>query len=728
MKTHNLNIKIEGMHCASCVHKVEQALGQISGVEDANVSLAESRASVQVKRPIPFQELERAVSSAGFVAQKLDQLPLAEEADKDEQAQKREARGWRNRFFLGLSLTIPLIVVGWFVTMPGKAWLMAALATPVQIFVGWPYYRGAWKRFRHFSADMDTLIALGTGVAFLFSFGNLIAGIEAAFHFHDSAMLLTIVTLGKWLEASARGRTGSAIRELMRLTPTRVRVIREGREQEIEAHDLRVGDLALVRPGENIPADALVKSGFSAVNESMLTGESMPVEKTTGDRVYAGTLNQHGLLRIEVKETGQETRLGQIIQLVRDAQSSKAPVQRLADRIAAYFVPAILGLALLTLIGQGIFNSWENGIQAAVAVLVVACPCALGLATPTAIIVGIGAAAKRGILFRSGEALERTAAIDTVCFDKTGTLTQGRPVVRKILPVSELSEEKILQAASIAEAGSEHPLAQAVLEYSRQQGIEIIQPDSVTITPGGGVRAEANGQILRVGTRDFLQEEQVDLSPLNSMVELKDDPETLAYVAQDEQVLGVISFADTVKTGAGQVIQDLHKHHLKMYMLSGDRQQSAQAVAEALSLPTHHVLGELLPEAKLDQLKELRDEERTIAMVGDGINDAPALAAADVGIALGTGAAVAKAAGNVLVTNGDLDRVPLIFDLARSTLRTIYQNLGWAVVYNLVLLPLAMLGILPHVWAAVAMAASSVSVVANSLRLGWKFRTTGVAK
>jgi Cu+-exporting ATPase len=715
-------IRIEGMHCASCVQSVEQSLARVPGVEEANVSLAEGRAAVQASRTIPFQELSQAVAAAGFTARETKSQPPAAEADADELERRREAAAWRNRFLLGAALTVPILILEWSHLHDGKGWLLALLATPVQVFVGWPFYVGAWKRLRHVSADMDTLIALGTGVAYLFSLANVLAGIEGAFHFHDAALLVTIVTLGKWLEAGARQRTGSAIRELMRLTPARVRVLRDGAEQEIDAGELQAGDVAVVRPGENIPADGDIQSGFSAIDESMLTGESLPVEKTEGDPVYAGTVNQHGLLRIAIRQVGADTRLGQIVQLVRDAQSSKAPVQRLADRIAAYFVPVILVLALLTLLGHGLLTSWMQGVTAAVATLIVACPCALGLATPTAVIVGVGAAARRGILFRSAEVLERTAAIDTICFDKTGTLTEGKPVVQKIWPVSGVTLEEVLQAAATAEAGSEHPLAKAVLDRAGEQGVTRNEADSVTISPGGGVLARLGEHIIRVGTLEFLSNERVNVSPAESLADMRDFAGTLAYVARDERLLGVIGFADTVKLDAREAIQELARQNLNLFVLTGDRQQTAFAVARELGLPETRVLAELSPDAKLEHLHELREEKRTVAMVGDGINDAPALAAADVGIALGTGTAAAKAAGNVLVTRDEVGQVPQVLDIARATLRIIYQNLGWAVVYNLVLVPLAIFGILPHVWAAVAMAASSVSVVLNSLRLAWRVR------
>ena len=717
MNPNKLEIKIDGMHCASCVSKVEHALEKVPGVAQANVSLAEGRAAIQLNEEVAFNDLSQAVSAAGFSAQETKHQSSAADADSDEQDRNREANGWRNRFLIGVYLTIPIIILQLCPPFYGRGMIMAILATPVLIVVGWPFFVGAWKRLRYRSADMDTLIAMGTGVAYIFSLINLFVSPTAKVHFHDASLLITIVSLGKWLEAGARQRTGSAIRELMRLTPARVHVVRDGEEQEIDAADLRVGDVAVVRPGENIPADGVIRSGYSALDESMLTGESLPVEKGEGENVYAGTLNQHGLLKVTINEIGEETRLGQIVQLVRDAQSTKAPVQRLADKIAAYFVPAVMLLALLTLFGHLLTTGWQQGILATVAVLVVACPCALGLATPTAIIVGVGSAAKRGVLFRSAEVLERTAAVDTVCFDKTGTLTQGQPVVGLVFPAEGVSTEELLRTAAQAESGSEHPLAQAVLEKAREEGLSWTEADTVEILPGGGVRAGIGESTIHIGTRNFLEQEQTEVAAIDSWTELEEYSGTLAFVSVDDRLLGALGFTDKVKADAAGAISAILHKKLGIYVLTGDREQAAEAVARELGLPTNRVLSELAPHEKLEELNELREEGRIVAMVGDGINDAPALAAADVGMALGTGSAAAKAAGNVLITGHELSRVPFTLELAKFTLAVIRQNLGWAVVYNLLLIPLAMFGVLPHVWAAVAMALSSVSVVANSLRL-----------
>jgi Cu+-exporting ATPase len=724
-----IDLQVEGMHCAGCVGRVEQALSSVTGVRDARVSLAEARAAVTIAQPLDPQILVQAVQAAGFTARPAARESFTEEAEQDDARRAREERQWRWRVVVGVALTVPILILEWLPHVEIAGWAMALLATPAQVLVGGPYYVGAWKALRRRSADMDTLIALGTSVAFLFSIANLFAALGHTFHFHDSALLLTIVSFGKWLEARARHRTGSAIRELMRLTPHRVHVLRDDREVEIDAAELRPGDIALVRPGATIPADGRVLSGYSALDESMLTGESLPVEKSPGDSVYAGTLNQHGLLRITISETGKDTRLGQIIALVRDAQSSKAPVQRLADRIAAWFVPAILVLAVATLLGHGLLGTdWLAGLLAFVAVLVVACPCALGLATPTAIIVGVGAAARRGILFRSAEVLERAAAVNVAFFDKTGTLTRGQVVVNQVLLVPDVAATDLLRAACSAESGSEHPLARAVMAHGRKESVDFLEPASVTIVPGGGVRADANGQTVRVGTSAFLLAEGIDPRPGEKLLSQEDQQgATLAWVARDDRLLGAITFTDEIRPSAAQSIEQLGRAKINVYLLTGDRMAVAKNVAQKIGIPPDHVFAELTPDQKLNRLRERRGPKTILAMVGDGINDAPALAAADVGIALGTGTAVAKAAGNVLISGDDPIHVPVALVIARATLWTIRQNLGWAVVYNAILLPLAVLGVLPHVWAAVAMAASSVSVVTNSLRLGFTIGRKGAS-
>jgi Cu+-exporting ATPase len=729
MVRQEIDLQVDGMHCASCVGRVEQALATVAGVQEARVSLAEARAAVTTTQPVDPQVLVKAVEAAGFSARPAPRESFTEEAEQDDVRRAREERLWRWRVTVGLALTLPILVLEWLPHADFAAWVMALLATPAQVLVGWPFYLGAWNALRRRSADMDTLIALGTSVAYLFSMANLFAALGHTFHFHDAALLLTIVSLGKWLEARARHRTGSAIRELMRLTPNRVHVLRNDREVEIDAVELRASDIAIIRPGATIPADGQVLSGYSALDESMLTGESLPVEKSPGDLVYAGTLNQHGLLRITVTETGKDTRLGQIIALVRDAQSSKAPVQRLADRIAAWFVPAILALALATLLGHGLLGGgWMAGLLAFVAVLVVACPCALGLATPTAIIVGVGAAARRGILFRSAEVLERAAAVNLVFFDKTGTLTCGQVVVGHVLPMPDVDATELLRAACSAESGSEHPLARAVMAHGRHEGVDFPEAISVTIVPGGGVRADVHGQPVRVGTSAFLRAEGIDAAPAEKLLSRENQQSvTLAYVAQNDRLLGAITFTDEIRPSARQAIDLLQRDNFEVYLLTGDRRPVAENVGRQIGIPPDQVFAELTPDEKLNRLRQQRGPRSILAMVGDGINDAPALASADVGIALGTGTAVAKAAGNVLISGDDPVQVPMALHIARATLWTIRQNLGWAVVYNAVLLPLAVFGVLPHVWAAVAMAASSVSVVTNSLRLGWTIgRKSGI--
>lgn len=715
--TQIVELRIDGMHCAGCVSRVEQALTSVPGVVRADVNLAEGRAVVSTDRPVEPGMLRQAVTSAGYQASVLRQQNLGAAEDEDEERGLRENRTWLVRFLLGGVLTVPILGLEWLGHRHEPSLTQAVLATLVQLAVGWPYHQGAFKALRRGTADMDTLVSLGTTVAWAFAIAGLFTTVAGSFGFHDAPLLLTIVTLGKWLEARARHHTGSALRALLQLLPRRVTVVREGKEISIDAEELRRGDILVVSPGQQLAADGVVDSGFSAIDESMLTGESLPVEKAPGERVYAGTLNAHGVLHVRVTHLGAETRFGQIVALVRQAQSSRAPVQRLADRIAAWFVPVVLVLALLTLLGQGLLQGWEPAVRAAVAVVVVACPCALGLATPTAVIVGVGAAARGGILFRSAEVLERVAAVTTVVFDKTGTLTEGRPVVEQVLPLAGVSADEVLRVAVTAEAGSEHPLGQAVLAHAQALGIQPEKRISSATVPGRGVRAATSQGVYRVGKLDFLRSEGVDMTLADAASLFQKT--SLIWVARDRQLLGALTFRDTIKPDAAEAVRQLQTEGCAVHLLTGDRRPAAEVVAQVLGLPADRVHADVLPEGKTTVIQALRGQRQVVAMVGDGINDAPALAAADVGIAIGTGTDVARAAGGVVIVRGEPLKVVETLRLARRTLAIIRQNLGWAFAYNAVLLPLAVVGILPHVWAAVAMAASSVSVVSNSLRLGW---------
>ncbi len=725
MPEKRIELEIQGMHCASCVGAVERALASVDGVADANVSLAEGKATIKADDAIQILRLQEAVSSTGYAAKEIAHKDLRDEVQAGEKRSLDEARGWRNLLILGLLLTIPLLLLHW--SLPSsfwwKGWLMFGLATPAQLLIGWPYYVGAWKRLRNWSADMDTLIALGATTAYVVSVVN-IYGTSTTFYFHDGVMLLTIITLGKWLEARARHQTGSAMRELMRLTPETAHVLRDGQEHEIDVSGLQVGDTIVIYPGENIPADGEVIKGSSAVDESMLTGESVPIEKAPGAAVFGGTLNQNGSLRVTINTTGRNTRLGQIIELVRSAQGSKAPVQRLADVLASYFVPCVLLLALVTTLGHGFLGTgWSQGVQAAVVVVIVACPCALGLATPTAIAVGVGVAAQQGILFRLAEALERTARVDAVFFDKTGTLTEGRFEVVEVITAEGMSESDVLRWAAAAERGSEHPLAKAIVTAAEERDVSDLEPDSVKVIAGGGIRAEVGEETVRVGTPKFLEKQGIDTSRLETFSSrLEESDTTLACVATGSRLVGVLLLRDVVKRTSKEAVSLLQSRDISVHMLTGDRREVGRKVGEELGLPAHAIHAELSPEGKVEVLERHKGQRHVVAMVGDGINDAPALVTADVGIALGTGTHVAKASGSVLISGGDPKVVPRTIQIAKRTLTTIWQNLGWAAVYNAVLLPLAMLGLMRHEWAAMAMALSSVSVVVNSLRLGWSLR------
>ena len=742
-ETGRVTVAVRGMHCASCVAKVEGALRGVPGVRDATVNLATERATVLFDSTATgMPALRRAVAAAGY---EIPEPPPAATAAGTEQAREAEKaaeqRALRRRVVVGALLSAPILVgsmreVFWFApAWLGDPWLLLALATPVQFWVGAPFHRGFLRDLRYGSASMSTLVSIGTNAAY---FGSLaltvwprawLAGLgpaPVATYYDTASVVITLVVLGRWLEAQARGRTGEAIRRLVSLSPRTARVLRDGLDADVPIEALIVGDLIRVRPGERVPVDGVVIEGASTIDESMLTGEGLPVEKRPGAALFSGTVNRTGSFVFRATRVGGDTTLARIIRLVEDAQGSRAPIQRLADRVAAAFVPlvlAIAGAAFLAWWLVGPAPALLHAVTSAVAVLVVACPCAMGLATPTAIMVGTGRGAERGVLIRSAEALERLHRVGTIVVDKTGTLTVGRPVVTDVAPAAGVSPEELLALAAAAEQGSEHPLGEALVTRAKELGLGLPAVGDFRAISGQGVEARAGeGQVL-LGSRRLMAAHGVDTAALEpALARLAREGKTAVFVALAGRAQGVIAVADLLKPEAAATVAALARLGLTVIMLTGDARPTAAAVARQAGID--RVEAEVLPADKAGTIKALQAEGRLVAMVGDGINDAPALAQADVGIAMGGGSDVAIEAADVTLMRGNLRGLVTAVELSRQTIRVVKQNLFWAFGYNLVLVPVAA-GVLYPLWgillspilAGAAMALSSVSVVTNSLRL-----------
>lgn len=733
------SISVGGMSCAACVARVERALGGIEGVEKAAVNFATEKAQVIYDpQKVDLEKFKTVIEDAGY---QFRGLARAELRDREREDREKELALLKTKFIVSVILGSLIMVLSMPHYLPFLKkvphsilfTIVFFLTTPVQFWAGKQFITGAWGAARHGSADMNTLIAVGTLSAFIYStiatFFPLLflkSGLNPEVYFDSAAMIIALILLGRILEARAKGQTSEAIRKLIGLAPKTARVLRDNLEQDIPVEEVQKGDRILVRPGEKVPVDGRIKEGHSAIDESMLTGESLPVDKNPGDEVIGATLNKSGSFVFEATRIGEETALAQIILLVEQAQGSKAPIQRLADRVAGIFVPIVMGLAVLTF---AIWYFWGPSPSLTfaflnfVAVMIIACPCALGLATPTAIMVGTGKGAEYGILIKGGESLESIHQLTTIVFDKTGTLTKGKMAVTDITTGQGISRKEILALAASVERNSEHPLGEAIVRQAREEDLPLSEIENFQALSGQGVKAQWNGLVILIGNQRLMESQGLDPQPfLESALAVAEQGKTLMFVARDRKIIGFLALADTLKEHSQEAVKELKEMGLEVIMLTGDNQQTAQAIARQLQLD--RVLAEVLPQNKTEEIKKLQAEGKKVAMVGDGINDAPALAQAEVGIAIGTGTDVAMEASDITLIRDDLRSILTAIKLSKKTIQTIRQNLFWAFFYNVLGIPIAA-GILYPFWgillnpilASAAMAFSSVSVISNSLRL-----------
>lgn len=726
----HLNFDVTGMTCSACATRIERRVNKMDGIANATMNFALEKLSVDYdKNQVTAQEMMEAVKKMGF------ELLLEQDADSKSDHKDEEIKKQKRKFIISAVLTLPLF---WtmvahfnflsFIYLPDmlmNPWVQLALATPVQFVIGAQFYKGAYKSLRNKSANMDVLVALGTSAAYFYSLYLSVEWMNTGqvgdpeLYFEASAVIITLIILGKLFEVQAKGKTSQAIQKLLGLQAKTARVMRDGLEQEIPIEHVLQGDIIIVRPGEKIPVDGKIVEGNSAIDESMLTGESIPIDKTVGDLVIGATINKNGSIQMEATNVGKDTALAQIVKVVEEAQGSKADIQRLADKISNVFVPIVVAIAIITffiwyfVVAPGDFRA---SLIPTISILVIACPCALGLATPTSIMAGSGRAAEIGVLFKGGEHLENTQAIDTVILDKTGTVTKGEPALTDVVIADEFEEADVLQVVASAENQSEHPLAQAIVKGVQEKGIDLVAVESFEALPGYGIEASIAGKEVLAGTRKLMSERQIDFEPYESTMEsFENDGKTAMLIAIDQTIAGVIAVADTVKASSKEAIERMHDLGLDVVMLTGDNTRTAQAIADEVGID--RVIAEVLPEQKSEEVQHLQAAGKVVAMVGDGINDAPALATADIGMAVGTGTDIAIEAADITLMRGDLNSVADAILMSRKTMRNIKQNLFFAFFYNTVGIPIAAIGLLAPWVAGAAMAFSSVSVVLNALRL-----------
>ncbi|MCK6205752.1 heavy metal translocating P-type ATPase [Bacillus infantis] len=724
-----IEFDLVGMTCAACATRIEKGLNKLEGVENATVNLALESATVEYNpSEVSIQDMIEKVHKIGYEAKlKQDQQETADFREQELEKQK-------GKFLFSLILSLPLLwsMVGHFeftsfIYVPEmfmNPWVQMALATPVQFIIGRQFYVGAYKALRNKSANMDVLVALGTSAAYFYSVYQAIESIGSNVHmvelyFETSAILITLIILGKLFEARAKGRSSEAIKKLMGLQAKTATVLRDGNETEIPLEEVAVGDIVYIKPGEKVPVDGEIVEGRSAMDESMLTGESVPVSKSVGDTVIGATLNKNGFLKVRATKVGRDTALAQIIKVVEEAQGSKAPIQRVADRISGIFVPIVVGIAVITFLIWYLWVSpgkFAEALEKLIAVLVIACPCALGLATPTSIMAGSGRAAEYGVLFKGGEHLEATHRITTVVLDKTGTVTHGKPILTDVVIEGNVDEETFLALVGSAEKQSEHPLAEAIVQGGKERNISLMDVQEFEAIPGHGIKATVDGHELLVGTRRLMNKNDITIeSAINKMETFEDNGKTAMIVAIDRKFAGIVAVADTVKETSKEAIKRLKDAGLEVIMMTGDNKRTAEAIANEVGID--RAIAEVLPEGKAEEVKKLQEQGKRVAMVGDGINDAPALAMADIGMAIGTGTDVAMEAADITLMRGDLNSIADAILMSKKTIRNIKQNLFWALAYNSLGIPIAAAGFLAPWLAGAAMAFSSVSVVLNALRL-----------